>query len=113
LRAQPVIDDADFGDYLLFAGVKPFVDGRADMWGADFLATDDAIQKAVQPTTDDTLAHDGVTWALLRPSRALVAALESEGWRLAYADRFAILLEAPATPSPPLPAPAPQSSAGG
>jgi hypothetical protein len=96
-----VINDADFGDYLLYAGVRPFVDGRADMWGEDFLATDAAIQNAVQPTTDDTLAHDGVRWALLRPNRALVAALESEGWRRLYADKFAVALENPAPASAP------------
>ena len=26
-----------FGGYLIYAGVKPFIDGRADMFGGEFM----------------------------------------------------------------------------
>ena len=31
LRAEPVLNDYDFGGYLIFQGVRPYIDGRTDM----------------------------------------------------------------------------------
>ena len=37
LRGEPVLNGYGFGGYLIGAGVRPFVDGRADMYGDAFL----------------------------------------------------------------------------
>ena len=34
---MPVLNNYDFGGYLIFFGVKVFVDGRTDMYGDAFL----------------------------------------------------------------------------
>ena len=33
----PVLNEYGFGGYLIYAGIPPFIDGRADMYGDDFL----------------------------------------------------------------------------
>jgi hypothetical protein len=33
LRAKPVLNDYGFGGYLIWSGVRPFIDGRADTYG--------------------------------------------------------------------------------
>ena len=35
--AGPVLNDYNYGDYLMFAGIKTFIDGRADMFGDPFI----------------------------------------------------------------------------
>ena len=37
LAAQPVFNEYGFGGYLIHAGLRPFVDGRADMYGTPFM----------------------------------------------------------------------------
>ncbi len=37
LRAEPVLNAYGFGGYLIWSGVRPFIDGRADMYGGAML----------------------------------------------------------------------------
>jgi hypothetical protein len=116
LRAQPVLNDYDFGGLLIFEGVRPYIDGRADMYGDAFVADDDAIQNASQAAMDRAIDHYRIRWAILRPGRPLAAALaRTPGWKRTYADRYAVVLvnEAPPTPSSPPRSPARPSSAHG
>ena len=32
-RAGPILNDYDFGGYLDFVGIAPFIDGRAELYG--------------------------------------------------------------------------------
>jgi hypothetical protein len=93
LRAQPVLNDYDFGGYLIFEGVRPYIDGRADMYGDAFVADDDQIQRASQSAMDGAIARYHIRWAILRPDRPLTDALaRTPGWQRAYADKFAVVL---------------------
>ncbi len=51
LRSEPVLNDYDFGGYLIFQGVRPYIDGRADMYGDAFVADDNQIQLGSQSAT--------------------------------------------------------------
>jgi hypothetical protein len=115
LRAQPVLNDYNFGGYLIFKGVRPYIDGRADMYGDAFVAEDDLIQRGGQLALNHAIARYGIRWSILRPGLPLVGVLDrTPGWRRIYADKFAVVQAGPApTPSSPLPAPAPRSSPGG
>jgi hypothetical protein len=94
LRAQPVLNDYDFGGYLIFEGVRPYIDGRADMYGDAFVADDDAIQRASQTAMDAAIDRYRIRWAILRPDRPLAGALaRTPGWKRTYADRYAVVLE--------------------
>jgi hypothetical protein len=93
LRAEPVLNDYDFGGYLIFQGVRPYIDGRTDLYDA-FVADDDQIQAGAQAAMDRAIARYGIRWAILRPDRPLVAALaRTPGWKRTYADKYAVVLE--------------------
>ena len=65
LRAQPVLNDYAFGGYLIFEGVRPFIDGRADLYGDAFLAR--YAQTLIRPDAvvlDQTLRDDHIAWSL-------------------------------------------------
>jgi hypothetical protein len=83
----PVFNDMNFGDYMIYAGVAPFIDGRADMYGDAFLrsyADLGAFPKLV--------AKYGCTWAIFSPKNPHVPLLDNlPGWRRIYADETAIV----------------------
>jgi hypothetical protein len=95
LLRQPVLNDYDFGGYLIFKGVRPYIDGRADMYGDDFVAEDSQIQLADQADLDAALARYHIAWSIMAPGRPVVAALTRMGWRQVYADRYAVVQARP------------------
>ena len=107
LRLQPVLNYYDFGGYLIFEGVRPYIDGRADMYGDAFVADDDQIQRASQTAMDRAINHYGIRWAILPPNLFLTQALQrTPGWTRIYADKTAVVLK---NEGPGLPAKAPGS----
>ena len=103
LRAQPVLNAYNFGGYLVFEGVRPYIDGRADMYGDAFVANDDAIQRGDAAALAAALKRYDLRWAILQPGQPAIGALEATpGWRQAYADDVAVVLvkEHVAAPSP-------------
>jgi hypothetical protein len=119
LRRQPVLNAYDFGGYLIFQGVRPYIDGRTDMYGDAFMADYNQIQFANPAAMDRAISHYGIRWAIAPPNLFLTQALQrAPGWKPIYADKTAVVLEnfnpppkleAP-KPSAPPSAPAPPSS---
>ena len=92
LRSQPVFNGYSFGGPLIFAGVRPYIDGRADMYGdkytLDFMAMDDGNIDGFRRAD----ARWRFGWTILPPTAALVDKLDHErGWRRLYADKWAIV----------------------
>jgi hypothetical protein len=93
LRAQPVLNAYNFGGYLIFEGVRPYIDGRADLYGDAFVANDDAIQRGDAGALAAALKRYPIRWAILAAGQPVVGALEATpGWRRTYADDFAVVL---------------------
>ena len=90
LRNQPVLNGYDFGGYLIFSGVKVFVDGRTDMYGDAFLADYDRIMRD-RRALKDALERWHITWTIMRPSTAAWMMDAMPGWHRAYADQFAVV----------------------
>ena len=93
LRAQPVLNDYGMGGYLIFRGVKPFIDGRADaeLYGDAFSARYDAVVSN-RAALEETLAERHVAWTLFPPSSPAVRLLDAEpGWRRLYSDPYAVV----------------------
>jgi hypothetical protein len=88
----PVFNDYNFGGYLIFTGVKPFVDGRADMYGDAFLKR---YIEATRGITDDLpamLDQYHVTWTLFPPKSPAVTLMDHlSGWQQVYADDTAVI----------------------
>ncbi|HEY5409428.1 MAG TPA: hypothetical protein VIJ94_01760 [Caulobacteraceae bacterium] len=92
LRAQPVLNEYGMGGYLIFNHVRPFIDGRADMYGDDFF---DAYVQAIKPDRPKLLAMLAkyrVRWTILDPQDGAVQMLDSmPGWKRLYADKSAVV----------------------
>ena len=92
LRAQPVLNSYDLGGFLIFEGIKPFIDGRTDMYGDAFNARYDAIVRPDAGAFQAAARQYGIRWTFLQPSSPLAAMLDaSPEWRRLYADRYAVI----------------------
>ena len=89
--ARPVLNDYGMGGYLIFRGVKPFIDGRTDMYGDAFNARYDAAVSS-RPALEAVLAEQQVAWTLLRPGSPAVRLMDTEpGWRRLYTGPYAVV----------------------
>lgn len=91
LHAKPVLNAYDFGGYLIFKGVKVFVDGRTDMYGDAFLANYDAMMTPDHKALTDTLARRHIAWTILPPGPAAQMIDTLPGWHRVYHDGFAVV----------------------
>jgi hypothetical protein len=92
VRATPVFNDYSFGGWLIFNRVRPFIDGRADMYGDDFVKLYLDVDSAKPRIVDATFRRYGVAWTILSPASPLVAQVDAmPGWRRIYADKWAIV----------------------
>ena len=92
LRGQPVFNDYGMGGYLIFQGVRPYIDGRTDMYDAAFDRAYTAAANGDRAALDASLAERHIAWTILSPSSGAARVLDGEpGWRRLYADRFAVI----------------------
>lgn len=92
LRSQPVINAYSFGGPLILRGIRPYIDGRADMYGDDYMKDYERIMEGDMVAVDAAVARWGITWTILSPGTALVQSLDRQpGWRRVYADQWAVV----------------------
>ncbi|MBW8837403.1 MAG: hypothetical protein JF605_20775 [Burkholderia sp.] len=92
LRTRPVFNDYGFGGWLIFQGVKPFMDGRSDMYGDDLLKVYLDVSSGDRTAIDRTMSRYDIQWSILQPSSPLAAALDTRpGWRRIYSDKWAVV----------------------
>ncbi len=93
LRSQPVLNEYSFGGPLILAGVRPYIDGRADMYGDEFL--DDYVAMVNEGDRERfarAVEKYGIRWTMLRPTSGLVEVLDSSPqWRRVYADEVGVI----------------------
>ncbi len=92
LIRRPVLNEYGFGGYLIFRGVRPFIDGRADMYGDAhfnrYMAATDGDDRAL----DAILAEHAIAWTLFPASHPIVRRLDARpGWRRLHADDAAVV----------------------
>jgi hypothetical protein len=88
----PVFNAYDFGGYLIFTGIHPFVDGRIDLYGDRFMAEYMDAVAARDDALPRLLARHRIAWALLAPDMPAAHALDHlPGWQRVYADRDAVV----------------------
>jgi hypothetical protein len=92
LRAQPVFNDYAFGGLLMLEGIKPFIDGRSELYGDDFVGSYLEMMHPDRAALEQAFRRYEITWTLLVPASPAVAVLDMlPGWRRFYADRFAVV----------------------
>ncbi len=114
LLTQPVFNEYAFGGYLIFKGVKPYIDGRADMYGDAFVNEYLAVAGGAEPDLDNTFKRWNIRWTILGAHEPLVAVLDRRpGWRRIYADAYAVVQARDDALPPPPAQPRPAASAKG
>ncbi len=90
LRDQPVLNGYVMGGPLILAGIRPYVDGRSDMYGDQLIVDYKRIAEGDQPTVEATVRRWNIRWAILPPRyKKLVALLDrSPEWRRIYMDKI-------------------------
>ena len=88
-----VLNDYDFGGYLVYAGLPPFIDGRTELYGGDFMLRHHrAVTLADLPDFLRLLDEYRIGATLLAPQTPAVAFLDRlPGWRRIYGDDIAVV----------------------
>ncbi len=82
LRAQPVLNEYGLGGQLIFNGVRPFIDSRADLYGDEFLTRYRRIDVADRAELERTLSEYRITWTIFPAGHPIVSVMdERAGWR--------------------------------
>jgi hypothetical protein len=90
--AGPVLNDFAFGGYLIFSGVEPFIDGRAELYGDAFIRHYVETMLLERDQLPQLLTEYGITWTLISPNRPAVVLLDHlPGWHRLYADSIAVV----------------------
>jgi hypothetical protein len=88
----PVFNSYQFGGYLIFSGIEPFVDGRAELYGDAFVKRYiDAVELTNDQLTE--LLHDyGIIWTIFVPMTPAVTLMDHlPGWQRLYTDSAAVV----------------------
>ena len=92
-HAGPVLNDYDFGGYLIYSGIAPFIDGRTEVYGKDFIPRyNRALALQDLPDFLRLLDEYQIKVTLLSPATPAVALLDRlPGWKRVYADNIAVV----------------------
>ena len=92
LRTKPVFNDYSFGGWLVYTGVRPFMDGRSDMYGDKLLKLYLDVAGGDPASIDKAFARYDIQWTIMTPGSGLAKALDKRpGWRRFYADKWAVV----------------------
>jgi len=92
LRSQPVFNEYSFGGPLILAGVRPYIDGRADMYGDQFTLDYLKIAEGDKDRFDRAVERYGIGWTFLPNYTPLVKVLDkSPEWRRHYSDERGVI----------------------
>ena len=92
LASEPVFNNYAFGGYLIFQGVKPLVDSRADFYGDAYLVDYAKVVSGNAAAVERIFRKYRVTWTLLQPRDPLVALIDRRpGWHRLFTGRYAVV----------------------
>lgn len=93
LRDRPVFNEYTFGGPLILAGIKPYIDGRNDLYGDAFNRDYFEIAGGDFARFERAAERHDIRWTLLPSGDSrLVAELERSGrWRRIHSDRVGVI----------------------
>ena len=94
LRDQPVLNSYSFGGPLILHGIRPFIDGRTDVYGDRFVLDYKELLDGNRAALVKAQQRWNFRWALIATDdKGLLSMLDnSPEWRRIRADRFAVTL---------------------
>jgi hypothetical protein len=89
LRARPVLNGYSMGGPLILAGIRPFIDGRGDMYGDDFVLNYASISSGNAAAFDKAVQRWNIAWAMVPNRNAKLTGLldHAPGWRRVVRDK--------------------------
>lgn len=89
LRSQPLLNGYAMGGPLILAGIRPYVDGRGDMYGDDHVLGFSRIAHGDRNALDAAVRRWNIRWAMVpNGDKAFVVMLDTTpGWRRIAHDR--------------------------
>jgi hypothetical protein len=93
VKRDAILNDYNFGGYLDFVGVAPFIDGRGELYGdAYMLRYDQALNLRNIPDFYRLLDEYRIGATLLAPTAPAAALLDrSPGWQRFFSDDVAVV----------------------
>jgi len=92
LAVRPVFNHYDFGGYLIFRGIRTYIDGRADLYGSQYFENYVKAWSGDDATIDAILTRNHVDWTITRPDDMMVPHMDRRpGWKRIYADKQAVV----------------------
>lgn len=92
IARRPVFNDYIMGGYLISRGIRPFIYGRADMFGYDFTRNYVQMIKPDRHAIESTFSKYHVGWTILAPDNPANDILDLlPGWHVLYKDKFSIV----------------------
>lgn len=92
LKRAPVLNGYTFGGPLILHGYRPYIDGRADMYGDEFVRDWRRIVDGDTRRFEAAVARYGLEWTMLPRGTELIRFLDrSPEWRRIHADRIGVI----------------------
>lgn len=93
IRRQPVYNEYSQGGPLVMLGIRPYIDGRADMYKDEFIFRSRAINRGDIVKFREDVARYDIRWAVVEFDDGLLPKLRREpGWRVFAEDKHATVL---------------------
>ena len=102
LRAQPVLNGYSMGGPLILSGIRPYIDGRGDMYGDDLVLGFASITNGNAKAFANAVQRWKIRWAIVPNQSAKLRALldRSPGWRAIVRDKVGLIYVRSADPTP-------------
>jgi hypothetical protein len=93
LRSAPVLNGYSMGGPLILAGIRPYIDGRGDMYGDDLVIGYSRIMKGDPQAFDHAVARWNIRWAIFpRDATKVLALLDgTAGWKRVASDQAGVI----------------------
>ena len=83
----PVLNEQNYGGYFIFRGVEPFIDGRVDMYGNDFMLRYSSIDQLT-----GLLEQYHIAWTIFWVGNPRTTVMDHlPGWIRLYSDEMAVI----------------------
>lgn len=91
-RSQPLLNGYSMGGPLILAGIRPYIDGRGDMYGDALVSGYVRIDHGDRAAFEDAEHQWNIRWAILPQKARLIGVLDSSpGWRRIAGDEAGVV----------------------
>jgi hypothetical protein len=92
LRSQPVLNGYSMGGPLILSGIRPYIDGRGDMYGDELVLGYVRIANGDAHAFDQAVQRWNIRWAILpNQGKRLIALLDRSGWKRIAHDKVGVV----------------------